>query len=49
MYFCPLLGAIIADSFLGLYNSILVFGLIALVGLAITSVASIESLGLPIV
>lgn len=49
VYSFTIVGAIIADSWLGLYRTILWMTLVFSVGSSIVSFASVESLNLPIV
>lgn len=48
LYFFSIIGAMIADSWLGLYRTILLMTLLMSVGAGILSVVSVEILQLPI-
>lgn len=46
-YFFPIIGAVIADSYWGLFKTLTIMSFVFAVGIAIVSIGAIETLNLP--
>jgi solute carrier family 15 oligopeptide transporter 1 len=47
VYFCPIVGAIVAESYLGIFKTLVAGTLLFLAGTSVVAVGSIEILELP--